>query len=51
MPVTTSNLGGQVVTDERTGVLKWGDTKTGVKGAANWGVQTLPDGSLLFFPA
>lgn len=51
LPVTTTNLGGQVVRDERTGVLKWGDTKAGVKGAANYGVQTLPDGSLLFFPA
>lgn len=49
--VTTSNLGGQVAVDRDTGVLKWGDIFSGVKGGSNYGLQELPDGSILFFPA
>ena len=51
MPVTTSNLGGQVAVDRDTGVNKWGDIFSGVKGGANYGIQELPDGSVLLFPA
>ena len=51
MPVTTSNLGGAVSKDGDTGVNKWGDIFTGVEGGANYGIQELPDGSVLLFPA
>jgi hypothetical protein len=51
MPVTTSNLGGAVSKDRDTGVTKWGDVFSGVKGGANYGIQELPDGSVLLFPA
>ena len=49
--VTNSNLGGQVAVDQDTGVQKWGDVFSGVKGGANYGIQELQDGSVLFFPA
>ena len=49
--VSTSNLGGQVAVDRDTGVQKWGDIFTGVKGGANYGIQALDDGSVVLFPA
>jgi hypothetical protein len=50
-PVKASNLGGEVAVDRDTGVQKWGDIFSGVKGGANYGIQELPDGSVLLFPA
>lgn len=49
--VSTSNLGGQVAVDRDTGVQKWGDIFSGVKGGANYGIQTAQDGSVILFPA
>jgi len=49
--VAASNLGGQVAVDRDTGVQKWGDIFSGVKGGANYGIQALEDGSVLLFPA
>lgn len=49
--VSTSNLGGQVYVDRDTGVQKWGDIFSGVKGGANYGIQALEDGSVILFPA
>jgi len=49
--VSTSNLGGQVAVDRDTGVQKWGDIFSGVKGGANYGIQALEDGSVVLFPA
>jgi hypothetical protein len=49
--VTNSNLGGQVYNDRDTGVQKWGDIFSGVEGGANYGIQQLPDGSVMLFPA
>jgi hypothetical protein len=49
--VSTSNLGGQVAVDRDTGVQKWGDIFSGVKGGANYGIQSLQDGSVVLFPA
>ena len=49
--VSTSNLNGQVAVDRDTGVQKWGDIFSGVKGGANYGIQTAQDGSVILFPA
>lgn len=49
--VSTSNLGGQITTDRDTGVQKWGDIFSGVKGGANYGIAFASDGSPIFFPA
>jgi hypothetical protein len=49
--VNTSNLGGQVAVDRDTGVQKWGDIFSGVKGGANYGIMQAPDGSVVLFPA
>lgn len=49
--VSTSNLNGQVAVDRDTGVQKWGDIFSGVKGGANYGIQTAEDGSVILFPA
>lgn len=49
--VNTSNLGGQVAVDRDTGVQKWGDIFSGVKGGANYGIIEAPDSSVLLFPA
>lgn len=49
--VSTSNLGGQVAVDRDTGVQKWGDIFSGVKGGANYGITQAEDGSVILFPA
>lgn len=49
--VTNSNLNGQVYNDRDTGVQKWGDIFSGVRGGANYGIQALGDGSVVLFPA